>query len=180
MYSIISRDSPCFFHRCLLYKTSLKPNLIIFMPAVHFKVADEDDTELLLNFMRQFYAEERYPFSESLARTALVNLLRQPSLGRVWIIHSENTPVGYMTLALGYSLEYHGRDAFIDEFFVEASHRGKGIGALAMTVIETACREMGVNALHLEVERNKEAVQRFYRKLGFEDHNRYLMTKWIR
>ena len=31
----------------------------------------------------------------------------------------------------------------------------------------------------LEFEREKEIAQNFYLKVGFEDHDRYLMTKWI-
>ena len=37
----------------------------------------------------------------------------------------------------------------------------------------------GVSALHLEVERQNEAAQGFYRRLGFKDHDRYLMTRWL-
>jgi len=38
---------------------------------------------------------------------------------------------------------------------------------------------LGVKALHLEVERTNTAAQAFYRKIGFKDHSRYLMTKWL-
>jgi ribosomal protein S18 acetylase RimI-like enzyme len=36
-----------------------------------------------------------------------------------------------------------------------------------------------VTALHLEVERKNKAAQEFYRRIGFQDHDRYLMTRWI-
>jgi len=49
-----------------------------------------------------------------------------------------------------------------------------------MAVIEEACRELKVNALHLEVERHKTGAQQLYRKFGLVDQERYLMTKWIR
>ena len=48
-----------------------------------------------------------------------------------------------------------------------------------MAFVEGASRDLGVNALHLEVERTNVTGQSLYRKAGFEDHDRYLMTKWI-
>ena len=41
--------------------------------------------------------------------------------------------VGYLVLTLGYSLEYGGRDAFIDEVYIRSSYRGRGIGTAALT-----------------------------------------------
>ena len=41
------------------------------------------------------------------------------------------------------------------------------------------CRTEGIAALHLEVERANTIAQEVYRKQGFKDHDRYLLTKWI-
>jgi ribosomal protein S18 acetylase RimI-like enzyme len=73
----------------------------------------------------------------------------------------------------------HGRDAFIDEIYIRESHRGKGIGAKVIKFVEETCRSLEVQALHLEVERANTRAQAFYRKIGFQGHNRYLLTKWI-
>ena len=85
--------------------------------------------------------------------------------------------MGYVVLTLGYSLEYHGMDAFVDELYVAPNERGHGLGKRALALVETGCRKLGVRALHLEVEQNKLAAQELYRKWGFSDHRRYLMTK---
>jgi len=55
--------------------------------------------------------------------------------------------------------------------------RGKGVGKLALAFAEDACRALGVRALHLEVERANAAAYGLYRKVGFVDHERYLLTK---
>ncbi|MBD2459995.1 GNAT family N-acetyltransferase [Oscillatoria sp. FACHB-1407] len=77
------------------------------------------------------------------------------------------------------NLEFRGRDAFIDELFVQADYRGRGIGTAAPELLEAQCRELEVRALHLEVEHENAKAQQFYRKVGFGDRHYYLMTKWI-
>lgn len=49
-----------------------------------------------------------------------------------------------------------------------------------MTIAEQYCGEMGVAALHLEVERHRETARRLYERAGFTDHDRTLMTKYLR
>ncbi len=146
---------------------------------IRFQPASIADKDVLVDFMRQFYAMDAYPFDEPSACSALDGILSDTSLGRVWMITEQEVPIGYIVLTFGYSLEYRGRDASIDEVYVEAGHRGKGIGSRAIKFVEEACRELGVNALHLEVERENAAGQGLYRKSGFECHDRDLMTKRI-
>ena len=144
-----------------------------------FRLAADTDIDTLIPMMREFYAIDAYPFDEGAARTALEGLLRDPALGRVWLIHDGAEAIGYVVLTFGYSLEFHGRDAFVDELFVQPSHRGRGVGTRAMRLVEEACRDLGAHALHLEVERANTVAQRLYRTFGFQDHARYLMTRWI-
>jgi ribosomal protein S18 acetylase RimI-like enzyme len=145
---------------------------------IDFKNAAMSDLETLMAFMRELYESDQIPFDDD-ARAALEKLLSDDSLGRVWLICSEGEAVGYLVLTLGYSLEFRGRDAFIDELYIRESHRGRGLGKRAIKFIEEACRALGVQALHLEVQRANTAAQAFYRRAGFEDHDRYLMTRWI-
>jgi GNAT superfamily N-acetyltransferase len=144
-----------------------------------FRVATEADIEVLVQFVREYYEFDRLPFDDQVARVALAKFVDDESLGRVWLVSSEGSAIGYLVLTLGYSLEYGGRDAFIDEVYIRASHRGRGIGQNALTFAEDVCRSLGVRALHLEVERTNTNAHRLYRKAGFVDHDRYLMTKQI-
>jgi len=144
-----------------------------------FRVADESDAPLLLQFMREYYAFDGHVFDEPKARDALLTFLRDSSLGRAWLIYDQQTPVGYIVLTLGYSLEFLGRDAFIDEFFLVESHRGRGWGRKAMEFVEDHARSHGVRAIHLEVVRSNRNALEVYRKLGFHDHEHHLMTKWV-
>lgn len=146
---------------------------------VNFRVAASTDIETLLILMREYYEFDHLPFDEDAAQTALARFLDNQILGRMWLIQTGAETIGYVALTFGYSLEYHGRDAFIDEIYIRESHRGQGIGTKALTFAEEAACSLGVNALHLEVERENTKAQSVYRKFGFADHNRYLMTKWL-
>lgn len=48
-----------------------------------------------------------------------------------------------------------------------------------MAFVEQAAREMGVNAIHLEVESGNHRALALYRHTGYKDHQRLLMTKWL-
>src|SRR5579864_778773 len=113
---------------------------------LQFVIANDTDVNTILPFMRQFYAMDRYPFDELIARTALTDMVRDSSLGRVWLLYNRDKAVGYLVITFGYSLEYHGRDAFIDELFIEASYRHQGIGTKVMEFALEACCELGVHA----------------------------------
>ncbi len=94
-------------------------------------------------------------------------------------METDDAVIGYLALTVGYSFEYHGRDAFIDELYLLPSHRGQGIGTCAVQFAIDACRNLGVHALHLEVERENTAAQRLYRRAGFRDFDRLLLNLWI-
>lgn len=144
---------------------------------VEVEIAAPGAAEAFLDLMQQFYGEARYPFDREKARAALEPFLANPALGRAWLFRDGGAAVGYFVLTLGWSLEYGGRDAFVDELFVSPSHRGRGLGRRALEVIDEACRELGVRALHLEVEKENVPAEELYRQRGFEDHNRRLMTR---
>jgi GNAT superfamily N-acetyltransferase len=140
-------------------------------------LAGPADFEAVFGLLRQFYEETKFPLDEPAAARALRELLARPALGRVWLIHVAGEPVGYAAVTFGFSLEYEGCDAFLDEIFLRPSARGRGVGRGCLAAIEAACREFGVRALHLEVERDNAAAQALYRERGFRDDGRLLLTK---
>jgi GNAT superfamily N-acetyltransferase len=144
-----------------------------------FTPATLENVEELLLMMREFYAHEGLTFDQAIARCALQGIISDKTLGRVFLIVSENTVAGYAALTFGYSLEFHGRDAFVDELYLRAEYRSQGYGRRALDFLSRVCLELGIKALHLEVERENTRAQAVYREFGFKDHDRYLMTKWV-
>ena len=106
-------------------------------------------------------------------------LLRDQSLGRVWLIHDADKPIGYIAICFGYSLEWLGRDAFVDEFYLLEPYRGRGWGRKTMAFVEGELGRLKIMALHLEVVRQNAAALQVYRKLGFKDRQSTFLSKWI-
>ena len=150
------------------------------MPEITFQAASADDLSDLLGMMKELQADDPWscPFDERVTARVTGELLRDPRLGRVWLISARGENIGYIVMCFDYSLEYRGRGAWIDEFFVRRSHRGRGIGTQVLEFFADEAKKLGVTVIHLEVNHGNPAVE-LYRRLGFEDHYRYLMTKWI-
>lgn len=142
----------------------------------HLRAATPGDCPLLVALMSEFYAESGYPLNRRRAEAAFSELLADQGLGQVWLIQAEPGPVGYVVLTLGYSMEFGGRDAFVDDLFIRPTFRGRGLGKLALAAVRAACEERGVRALHLEVGRDNAAAQSLYRRVGFVDTDRQLLT----
>jgi GNAT superfamily N-acetyltransferase len=144
-----------------------------------FRLAVEVDAEVLLEFMQAYYAFDGHAFDREKARPALIALLRQANLGSVWLILDGDVPVGYIVLCFGYSLEWLGRDAFVDEFYLREPYRGRGWGRKTMAFLEGAARAVGVRALHLEVVNGNSTALHLYKKLNFSEHRSTFLSKWI-
>jgi ribosomal protein S18 acetylase RimI-like enzyme len=142
-----------------------------------FRLAGPTDEATLLALMREFYAHERIEFVENAARAALRGLLEDDSRGRVVLIEPGGALAGYLAVTFGWSLEFQGRDAFVDELYLREPFRGQGLGTRALEVAAELCRAAGVRALHLEVERGNHRAQTLYRRAGFADREHYLMTR---
>jgi ribosomal protein S18 acetylase RimI-like enzyme len=144
-----------------------------------FRLATESDADILLVFMREYYAFDGHGFDADKARGALTTLLGDSNLGRVWLILDDDAPAGYIVLCFGYSLEWLGRDAFVDEFYLREEYRGRGWGRAAMGFVENAARDAGIRTLHLEVVRDNAAALGMYHKMGFHQHHSSFLSKWI-
>lgn len=138
--------------------------------------ASVSDVELLVGMMAEFYAEADYALNAARAREAFEMLLSDPALGEIWLAQADGRDAGYMVLTFGYSMEYCGRDAFIDDLFIRPAYRNAGLGSALVRHARDVCVARGVRALHLEAGRDNDAAQRVYRKAGFTSTERQLLT----
>jgi len=146
-----------------------------------FREATATDVPDLLRMMKRLALQApALPFDERVVTQTWRQFFSSAEFGRAWLFSAGSELAGYVILTLGYSFEYRGREAFVDELYVEEKFRRRGVGRRAMEFVEERARELGVNAIHLEVDRVNDAASGLYRRAGYVDHDRYLMTKWLR
>jgi GNAT superfamily N-acetyltransferase len=137
--------------------------------------ASPGDIDRLLPLMQEYSEFDRLQFDHERARRAMLAVLADPRLGRVWFIREGGENCGYVALCFGFSIELGGRDAFVDELYLREPFRGRGLGTLALEAVADAARAEGVVALHLEVRRDNADAQRYYERVGFVRRDRYFL-----
>ena len=147
---------------------------------ITYRTVGISDIDLMLELMHGLQQDDPWsvPFREEEVRKSLCELLVTPSAGRAFLIRDDQLSIGYLVLSFDFSLEYGGKNAWIDELFIRPEFRGKGIGSQALDFAAQTARELGAKVLHLEVNRGNPAID-LYRRNGFKDHDRFLLSKWL-
>lgn len=111
---------------------------------------------------------------------AAAELIQQPSLGRVWMIHLDGQAIGYLAATYGFSLEFYGRGIVIDELLVADAYRSQGIGRQAIEFVEGFARGQSLHSLTLDVDIANTRGQQFYQARGFEYYpHMHIMNKQL-
>lgn len=139
-----------------------------------FDPAGEADADALLHLARAFHQEEGHPIGDA-GEAALRQLARGEPMARAWIVRQQGEAIGYLIMTLGFSIEYGGRDGFIDDLYLVPSARGHGLGRRLLEFALARATELGIGTLHLEVETENDAATLLYRRAGFEETGRRLM-----
>ena len=138
------------------------------------RLATLDDAGTLLPLMRAYHEFEGIDATDAERLATIEPLLAgRENLGQVWLIETAAGTVGYIALCYGYSIEFGGRDAFVDELFIVEAERGRGLGRQALERVKAEAATAGVKALHLEVARGNTTAKDFYGKLGFRSRERF-------
>ena len=146
---------------------------------VLFQLLSEEEVPALLEMMREFYAQQQMRFDEKTAQAAIERLLKAPQLGQIYLIFRGPALAGYFALTFCFSLEFHGRFALLDELYLREAFRRLKLGEGVVGFAEGICRREGIAALRLEAGRENAPAQALYKKSGFAEDARNLMTKWL-
>jgi len=130
-------------------------------------LATADDTERLLPLIERYHALEELPVTDEQRREALEQVFSGEVQAAIWLIGPRKSPVGYIAVVFGFSIRLGGRDAFVDEFFIRDSVRGRGMGTQAVAALVSALRNLGVKALRLEIPGANPNTRRFCERAGF-------------
>lgn len=146
------------------------------MPTI--RPATPHDLPELLVCARAFHTEDGHPLPPA-GEAALAALLDTDSpCGRVLVLEVDGAIGGYAALCFGYSIEFGGRDAFMDDLYVAPALRGRGYGKRLLDELDEIARAAGCRALHLEVFPGN-AMAAWYKARGFAGRGN-LMSKRLR
>jgi GNAT superfamily N-acetyltransferase len=140
------------------------------------RAAGHGDIPRLVALMAEFYGEAGFPLPADAAARTFAALLDDPRLGRVWVLEADGEPAGYAVLTVAYSMEYGALRGFVDDLFVRAPFRGRGLAAAALAEIRRTAEALDVRALLVETGAENDAAVRVYRRAGFEDEGRLLLS----
>ncbi len=138
--------------------------------------AAKNDIPILVELMREFYAESKYSLDGDWAVRSFDQLLQSTERGAAWISFRGSDPAGYVVLTTRHSMEFGGLDGFVDDLFVRPAFRRCGVGTSLLTALFRECSERGVFAVHIEVGADNTAVQALCRRFGLSSNGRQLFT----
>lgn len=154
---------------------------------VRFRRAQHADRQAVLDLCAAYRRADSQPDASSLVSASIDCALGGDNLIHVYLVElledSEHPNergsllAGYIAVTLGFSIEAGGRDAFVDELYIQPSMQGRGLGRRALDFAEQLCRELGAQRVCLEVERANTRAKKLYDALGYRDHGRYLLSK---
>lgn len=130
-------------------------------------LATPEDLPKLLPLVAAFHEHQGFGTSPEHQHDAILPLLQGSPHGAVWLIGPRRAPVGYVVVSFGWSVEYGGMDAIVDELFVRSAVRKRGMGSDALNGLAKALKEGGIKALHLEADQGNETLKRFYERAKF-------------
>lgn len=129
---------------------------------------DLSDLASLLPLVKSYHQFEGIASTGTSRREAVSALLSHSDWGDIYALIEGEQVIGYIALCKGFSIEFGGWDAFIDEFFILEQHRNKGHGTQALRNLLEIVRSSDIQAVHLEVAQDNSKALALYSKLGFE------------
>jgi len=142
---------------------------------VEIKLATKHNLIELLPLVHAYHKFEEIELTDNECKNSIQQILTNKSLGGIWLVCVDNQVVGYIALCLGFSIEFSGLDAFVDEFYIIPEFRSKGIGTKVLEFIKEEAVKMNVGALHLEVARSNKKAKNLYNKANFKARERYVL-----
>lgn len=137
-----------------------------------------DHLEKLLGMVTAFHDEVGINLSDDARRAGVAPLLDGIPHGVAYLIGPPRSPIGYIIITFGWSLEFGGMDGFVDELYVRPGVRRRGIASETLQSLPRALGDAGLTALHLEINTANDTARRLYTRAGFAMRENYqLMTR---
>ena len=142
---------------------------------ITFQNLQKSQIDSIVSMMQDFYAIDNYPIDLEISKKLFQEFIANESLGKTWLIYSNDEIVGYVILTFIFSFEFQGKIALLDELYISENARGKGIGKQTINFIKAEIHKLSLKLVLLEVEPHNLDAQKLYISTDFEMHSRLMM-----
>jgi ribosomal protein S18 acetylase RimI-like enzyme len=126
---------------------------------------------------RRFHGESGYEVGPAQAM-AIHTLCSDPSLGRAWLLaDGRGRDVGYALAFWRHSIDHGGRVAVLDDLWIDAAFRGRGLGRRLVEAVLADMSACGARAVVLEADPADAPAMSFYARLGFAPKGTALLVR---
>jgi GNAT superfamily N-acetyltransferase len=137
------------------------------VPRLEIRSATKSDVPVIFSFIKKLADYER--LSHEVVATE--EMLRRTLFGRqrtaeVAIGYYKKEPVGFVLFFSNYSTFVGRPGLYIEDLFVDESHRGRGFGRALLLYVARQASERGCGRLEWSVLDWNEPAIKFYKKLG--------------
>ena len=171
----------CLMQQINLNQTSQQNSELTKQSDISLEIAGPSQLGDLLPLVAAYHHFEQISLSADIRKKSVERLLNDGTLGEIWLIMKTDLVIGYIVVCFGYSIEFGGREVFIDELYIEPPERGMGVGAEVIGRLKELMRTHDVVAIQLEVGQQNDRAKSLYVKSGFSCRDKYqLMTMTLR
>ena len=126
-----------------------------------------DDKPTIMEMMRVFYASPAVHTNGSTAIFAadIDACVGDSPYAEGFVMEGDGTIVGYVMVAKSFSTEFGKPCIWIEDIYVKAEYRGRGIGSMFLNFIEEKYPD---SLFRLEVEAENERAVHVYKKCGYD------------
>ncbi|KAF0677437.1 GNAT family N-acetyltransferase [Profundibacterium mesophilum] len=148
--------------------------------SVTLRIAGTGDADRHVQMIETAREEAGAPFDAETLRPALLPLLDGTMpFGTVYLVGPPRSPVGFILLGFGYELAAGGITARIEEIYIRAAVRGRGMGGEAISALMRGLDGHGVVELRVMTQGAGTPIGRICTRLRFVEASRPYLSRAI-
>ena len=135
------------------------------------------EAERVTAAVRRFHGESGHEVGPAQA-AATRDLCSNASLGRAWLLaDGRGRDAGYALAYWRHSIDHGGRVAVLDDLWIDAALRGRGLGRRLMDAVLADMSACGARTVVLEADPADAPAMSFYARLGFAPQGTTLLLR---